>query len=125
MLSVSQPRTEFLSSSKLFAPRIPSTSTVPFKFHGKPVSFRAYPTLRCLNPNNLYSTISTVRDANLVVPILDEWVSEGRKVKSIELQRLIRNLRSLKRYSNALQVLLLGCPFFSFLLFLSYSVILS
>ncbi|XP_019183567.1 PREDICTED: pentatricopeptide repeat-containing protein At4g21705, mitochondrial-like isoform X1 [Ipomoea nil] len=104
MLSVSQPRTEFLSNSKAFAPRIPSKSTIPYKLTGKAISFRAYPTLRCFNPKNLYSTISTVRDANLVVPILDEWVSEGRKVKSIELQRLIRNLRSLKRYSNALQV---------------------
>nr|GMC48643.1 pentatricopeptide repeat-containing protein At4g21705, mitochondrial-like [Ipomoea batatas] len=114
MLSVSQPRTEFLSNSKAFAPRIPSKSTIPYKLTGKAISFRAYPTLRCFNSNNLFSTISTVRDANLVVPILDEWVSEGRKVKSIELQRLIRNLRSLKRYSNALQVLLLECPFSSF-----------
>lgn len=45
-----------------------------------------------------------MRKADLVVPVLDQWVDEGRKVNSFELQRIIRDLRSRKRFSQALQV---------------------
>lgn len=54
--------------------------------------------------NNLFSRISPLKQSSAVVPVLDQWVEEGRKVQKIELQRIIRDLRSRRRYSQALQV---------------------
>ncbi|KAL8505895.1 hypothetical protein ACS0TY_016935 [Phlomoides rotata] len=53
---------------------------------------------------NLFSRISPVRRDNDVVQVLDQWVAEGRKVYALELQRIIRDLRSRKRFSQALKV---------------------
>ncbi|KAI9185818.1 hypothetical protein LWI28_011010 [Acer negundo] len=55
--------------------------------------------------NNLYSRISPLGNTTCsLVPVLDKWVQEGNQLKEIELQRIIRVLRSHKRYSQALQV---------------------
>ncbi|XP_027172351.1 pentatricopeptide repeat-containing protein At4g21705, mitochondrial-like [Coffea eugenioides] len=54
--------------------------------------------------NNLFSRISPLRQSSAVVPVLDQWVEEGRKIQKIELQRIIHDLRSRRRYSQALQV---------------------
>ncbi|TXG62316.1 hypothetical protein EZV62_013679 [Acer yangbiense] len=55
--------------------------------------------------NNLYSRIRPLGNTTCsLVPVLDKWVQEGNKLKEIELQRIIRVLRSHKRYSQALQV---------------------
>ncbi|KAF5181633.1 Pentatricopeptide repeat-containing protein [Thalictrum thalictroides] len=57
------------------------------------------------NGGNLYSRISPLGDPNVsLVPELDKWVEEKKKVKVAELQRIIRDLRKRKRYSHALQV---------------------
>ncbi|KAK9269477.1 hypothetical protein L1049_001252 [Liquidambar formosana] len=54
---------------------------------------------------NLYSRINFHAKPNLsVVPALDKWVEEGKKVRYFELQGIIRDLRSRKRYAHALQV---------------------
>lgn len=39
-----------------------------------------------------------------VVPVLDQWVQEGNKVKNLELQRIVRDLRARRRYNQALEV---------------------
>ncbi|XP_009789509.1 pentatricopeptide repeat-containing protein At4g21705, mitochondrial-like [Nicotiana sylvestris] len=65
---------------------------------------RAYCTVHSSKGNNLFSRISPVRRADLIIPVLDQWVVEGRKVTSLELQRIVRDLRSRKRFSQALQV---------------------
>ncbi|KAK9269567.1 hypothetical protein L1049_001343 [Liquidambar formosana] len=54
---------------------------------------------------NLYSRINFHAKPNLsVVPALDKWVEEGKKVRDLELQRIVRDLRSRKRYAHALEV---------------------
>lgn len=54
---------------------------------------------------NLYSRISPLGTPNLsLVPVLDQWVEEGKKVRDVELDRIIRDLRSRKRYAQALEV---------------------
>lgn len=60
------------------------------------------------NNNNLFSRISPIRHQSHVIPVIEQWLEEGRKVKKIELQRIIRDLRSRKRYTHALQVILMG-----------------
>lgn len=54
--------------------------------------------------NNLFSRISPLRQFSHVIPVLEQWVDEGRKIQKLELQRIIRDLRSRRRYSQALQV---------------------
>ncbi|KAL5804488.1 hypothetical protein ACOSQ3_031288 [Xanthoceras sorbifolium] len=55
--------------------------------------------------NNLYARISPLgKPGTSLVPVLDHWVQEGNKVKEIELQRIVRDLRSRKRHAQALQV---------------------
>lgn len=54
---------------------------------------------------NLYSRISPLGQPGLsLAPVLDKWVEEGKKVRDLELQRIIRDLRSRKRYGQALEV---------------------
>lgn len=76
------------------------------------------------NNNNLFSRISPIRHQSHVIPVIEQWVEEGRKVKKIELQRIIRDLRSRKRYAHALQVILMGFVYpilFWIFLFISHS----
>ncbi|KAJ8755546.1 hypothetical protein K2173_022125 [Erythroxylum novogranatense] len=55
--------------------------------------------------NNLYSRVSPLGDPRIsVIPVLDKWVEEGRKVKAHDLQRLVKSLRSGRRYKQALEV---------------------
>ncbi|KAF5728318.1 pentatricopeptide repeat-containing protein [Tripterygium wilfordii] len=67
---------------------------------------RAYHTRsRDVNRHNLFRRISPLGDPdNNVASVLDQWVEEGGKVKELELQRIIRDLRSRKRFTHALQV---------------------
>ncbi|KAI3427558.1 uncharacterized protein J3R85_009389, partial [Psidium guajava] len=54
---------------------------------------------------DLFSRISPIGDPNQsVVPVLDKWVEEGNKVKGLDIKRIIRDLRSRRRYIHALQV---------------------
>ncbi|KAI3466121.1 hypothetical protein Pfo_022784 [Paulownia fortunei] len=62
------------------------------------------PTYSASRSRNLFSRISPVRQDYDVVQVLDQWVAEGRKVHSLELQRIIRDLRSRRRFSQALQI---------------------
>ncbi|KAL8145011.1 hypothetical protein AgCh_003288 [Apium graveolens] len=55
--------------------------------------------------NALFQKISTLKDPNAsIVAVLDQFVKEGNKVKGSDLQRFVRELRSRKRYSHALQL---------------------
>uniref|UniRef100_A0A2N9FF87 Pentacotripeptide-repeat region of PRORP domain-containing protein n=1 Tax=Fagus sylvatica TaxID=28930 RepID=A0A2N9FF87_FAGSY len=54
---------------------------------------------------NLFLRISPLGDPSLsVVPVLDQWVLEGKTVKTLELQRIVRDLRARRRYKQALEV---------------------
>ncbi|XP_027930637.1 pentatricopeptide repeat-containing protein At4g21705, mitochondrial [Vigna unguiculata] len=65
---------------------------------------RSYYTSRTNKPS-LYSKISPLGNPNTsVVPVLDDWVYKGNKVRVAELQRIIRDLRKRSRFSQALQV---------------------
>ncbi|PSR95685.1 Pentatricopeptide repeat-containing protein [Actinidia chinensis var. chinensis] len=64
------------------------------------IVIRAYGTR-----NNLHSRISPLGSPNLsMVPVLDQWVHEGKIVRGFDLRRIIRDLRSRKRYAHALQI---------------------
>ncbi|PSR96360.1 Pentatricopeptide repeat-containing protein [Actinidia chinensis var. chinensis] len=55
--------------------------------------------------NNLHSRISPLGSPTLsMVPVLDQWVHEGKLVRGFDLRRIIRDLRSRKRYTHALQI---------------------
>ncbi|GAB2298682.1 hypothetical protein Dimus_032753 [Dionaea muscipula] len=54
---------------------------------------------------SLYSRISPLGTPTISLkPVLDDWVQRGKKVRIVELQRIIRDLRKHKRFSQALQV---------------------
>ncbi|XP_065881031.1 pentatricopeptide repeat-containing protein At2g20710, mitochondrial-like isoform X2 [Euphorbia lathyris] len=53
----------------------------------------------------LYRRISPVGDWNIsIVPILNQWVEEGRSVDAEGLKDIIRELRYYKRYNHALEI---------------------
>ncbi|KAJ4832401.1 hypothetical protein Tsubulata_009544 [Turnera subulata] len=65
---------------------------------------RPYYTNRT-NTVTLYSKISPLGSPGLsVVPELDNWIDNGKKVRVAELQRIIRDLRKRSRYTQALEV---------------------
>ncbi|XP_041026573.1 pentatricopeptide repeat-containing protein At2g20710, mitochondrial-like isoform X1 [Juglans microcarpa x Juglans regia] len=54
---------------------------------------------------SLYRRISPVGDPDVsVVPILDQWIQEGRHVDKEELQSIIKELRDYKRFKHALEI---------------------
>ncbi|KAL2474615.1 Pentatricopeptide repeat-containing protein [Abeliophyllum distichum] len=55
--------------------------------------------------DKLFKRISSRGDPRLsIVPILDQWVDEGRIVDQAQLKIILKLLRKFKRYSHALQV---------------------
>ncbi|GFQ07801.1 pentatricopeptide repeat-containing protein at4g21705 mitochondrial [Phtheirospermum japonicum] len=62
------------------------------------------PSYSTSRSRNLFSRISPVRQDHVVVQVLDQWVAEGRDVQPFELRRIIRDLRSRRRFSQALQI---------------------
>ncbi|XP_061370611.1 pentatricopeptide repeat-containing protein At4g21705, mitochondrial-like [Gastrolobium bilobum] len=57
------------------------------------------------NPRNIFSRISPLGDPSInVVPVLDKWLEEGNAVDGLQLQRIIKHLRSRNRFTQALQV---------------------
>lgn len=68
---------------------------------------RFYYTNR-INKTTLYSIISPLGNPGTrIEPELDNWVKNGNKVRVGELQRIIRDLRKRKRFSQALEVWIL------------------
>ncbi|KAJ0088198.1 hypothetical protein Patl1_32845 [Pistacia atlantica] len=54
---------------------------------------------------DLFRRITPVGDTTVsIVPLLDQWVQEGRTVEKEQLQLFIKELRSFRRFSHALQV---------------------
>ncbi|KAJ0087739.1 hypothetical protein Patl1_32861 [Pistacia atlantica] len=55
--------------------------------------------------NALYRRISPVGNPGVsIVPLLDQWVEEGRPVDKEQLQVFIKELRSYRRFRHALEV---------------------
>ncbi|XP_044495744.1 pentatricopeptide repeat-containing protein At2g20710, mitochondrial-like isoform X1 [Mangifera indica] len=55
--------------------------------------------------NALFGRISPLGDPKVsIVPILDQWVQEGRAVDKVQLRDFIKRLRSFRRYTHALQM---------------------
>lgn len=62
-------------------------------------------TTTAVRRKTLYSKISPLGGKGVnVVPELDKWVEDGRKVSVDELKRIVHDLRRRKRFSQALQV---------------------
>ncbi|KAM0054309.1 putative tetratricopeptide-like helical domain superfamily [Helianthus debilis subsp. tardiflorus] len=56
--------------------------------------------------SSLYRRISPVGDPGLsIVPVLDQWVSEGRKVDKDSLDSIVKSLMKFRRFTHALEVL--------------------
>ncbi|KAJ1389744.1 Tetratricopeptide-like helical domain superfamily [Sesbania bispinosa] len=54
---------------------------------------------------SLFFRISRARDPNVTMTrLLDQWVEEGRDIKHSELQFLVKQLRTYRRFNHALQV---------------------
>ncbi|XP_059659159.1 pentatricopeptide repeat-containing protein At2g20710, mitochondrial-like [Cornus florida] len=54
---------------------------------------------------SLYRRISPIGNPNLsVVPVLDQWVREGKNVTKEELRHIIKELKTYKRFKHALEV---------------------
>lgn len=67
--------------------------------------------------DSLYRRLSPVGDwSESMVPILNQWVQEGRDVNKPALQLIIKQLRRYKRYKHALEVFFFCyftiCPIF-------------
>lgn len=57
------------------------------------------------NGDSLYRRISPLGDPNAsIVPVLDQWIKEGKHVVKEELQSMIKVLRDYRRYKHALEV---------------------
>ncbi|GAB2284534.1 hypothetical protein Dimus_018988 [Dionaea muscipula] len=55
--------------------------------------------------DGLFSRIILIGSPNAdVAPILDQWVNEGSKVRTVQLQSIIRALRARNRFNQALEV---------------------
>ncbi|KAG8364951.1 hypothetical protein BUALT_Bualt18G0052000 [Buddleja alternifolia] len=67
-------------------------------------SANAAPKYSAARTRNLFSRINPFRQDYDVVQVLDQWVAEGQKVHRLELQRIIRDLRSHRRFYQALQI---------------------
>jgi hypothetical protein len=66
---------------------------------------RSYCTGRNASVSNLFLRISPLGDpSHSVVPVLDQWMEEGKRVKKPELQHIARELRARRRYRQALEV---------------------
>ena len=81
--------------------RTARTETDAFCF----VALRLYSARRTCNRRNLFARISPLGSPELsVVPILDQWIQEGRMIKDFEMRRIVRDLRNCRRYGQALEV---------------------
>ncbi|OIS99235.1 PREDICTED: pentatricopeptide repeat-containing protein At2g20710, mitochondrial-like isoform X1 [Nicotiana attenuata] len=60
---------------------------------------------RSPNGDSLYRRISPLGDPNeSIVPVLDQWINEGKHVVKEDLQNMIKELRGYRRYKHALEV---------------------
>jgi len=58
-------------------------------------------------PTTLYHRLVRFREPS-IVPVLDQWVGEGRPVDQEDLHRIIKQLRKFSRYKHALEVLFIS-----------------
>ncbi|WOH05926.1 hypothetical protein DCAR_0625349 [Daucus carota subsp. sativus] len=72
------------------------------------LSLSRYSTATQSKPSNssrLFQRINPLRDPKVsILPVLDQWITEGNKFKEPDFQRFVRELRASKRYSHALQL---------------------
>ncbi|KAE9599282.1 hypothetical protein Lal_00043973 [Lupinus albus] len=65
---------------------------------------RSYYTSRTNKPT-LYSKISPLGNPTTsIIPELDDWIFKGNKLRVAELQRIVRDFRKRRRFTQALQV---------------------
>ncbi|KAI9120603.1 hypothetical protein K1719_007636 [Acacia pycnantha] len=68
------------------------------------IASRSYYTSRIRKPS-LYNKISPLGSPSTsVVPELEDWVYKGNKIRVAELQRIVRDLRKRRRFTQALEV---------------------
>ncbi|KAK3017575.1 hypothetical protein RJ639_006642 [Escallonia herrerae] len=85
---------------------LPRSNSNPNSLIRKGVAFISTYYLGKNPKNDLFPRLSSIRDLNTNVgQVLDQWVEEGKRVREQEVQRIVRELRSRKLFSHALQVL--------------------
>ncbi|KAK9284738.1 hypothetical protein L1049_023915 [Liquidambar formosana] len=87
------------------------SSTIFVRFRGDPQSSRVSVSLfstKTLNPSSpsfLYDRIQVIRDPRVsIVPVLNQWVQEGRPVLKHELQSLLHLMKDFRRFNHALEI---------------------
>ncbi|WCJ34110.1 Tetratricopeptide repeat (TPR)-like superfamily protein [Euphorbia peplus] len=74
-------------------------------FHSKANRTSTNPKLWGSSTAELYRRITPLGDPKVsIVPVLDQWVQEGRSVQRASLIDIIRELRAYRRYHHALEV---------------------
>ena len=99
----------FSSSPSTTKPPTSQTPLLEISQRNKQTLSRRLPTFPTKNEANssLYRRISPVGDPDIsIVPVLDEWVSEGREVDRESLNSIIGSLKKFKRFKHALEVLI-------------------
>lgn len=98
---------QLISKSSLRSPKILSEPALNFNFlspfNRRTYHYRPPPSF----DEKLHSKITLFvagSPSSTVIPFLDKWVQEGNNVREAELQRLVRTLRSKKRFDRALEV---------------------
>ncbi|XP_073002676.1 pentatricopeptide repeat-containing protein At2g20710, mitochondrial-like [Typha latifolia] len=55
--------------------------------------------------DSLYSRVVMVANPKIsVVPVLEKWIGEGKPVAKQDLQSMVKKMRSMRRYSHALEI---------------------
>lgn len=83
--------------------KLPGITTIPKLGSRLGLTLRNYSTATPMN--HLYRRISPLGDPKVsIVPVLDQWILEGRTVTKQPLLSIIKELRRFKRYTHALEV---------------------
>jgi hypothetical protein len=102
--------------------KLPGITTIPKLGSRLGLTLRNYSTATPMN--HLYRRISPLGDPKVsIVPVLDQWILEGRTVTKQPLLSIIKELRRFKRYTHALEVSFYDSPFLFLFLFLFFSLL--
>lgn len=92
-------------SSSSSSTKLPTSQTLSSAItERKKENFSTFPTKNQPN-SSLYRRISPVGDPDIsIIPVLDQWISEGREVDKESLNSIIDSLKKYKRFKHALEI---------------------
>ncbi|XP_077241761.1 pentatricopeptide repeat-containing protein At2g20710, mitochondrial-like [Tasmannia lanceolata] len=70
-----------------------------------PLSTQTLTDAASQSTDSLYKRVSTLGDPRVsIVPVLEKWVEEGRKVQNWDLRSMVKQLRNHRRFKHALEI---------------------